>query len=63
MRRRANVPRQARDHSVSDSLSYMATWNSVMLQTDDFAKAAVASLSKGEQPDFDNLMPNAKSKL
>lgn len=45
----------SRDHTVSESLRYMATWNSGMLQTEDIMKAAMASISKTKQPDFSNL--------
>lgn len=45
----------ARGRPVADTLEYMATWNSAMLQTDDIASAAVASLQKKDQPDFSKL--------
>lgn len=44
----------ARDHSVPESLRYMAAWNSAMLQSEDVMKAAVAAMSK-EKPKFKNL--------
>mmetsp|Transcript_7468 Transcript_7468/g.16226 ORF Transcript_7468/g.16226 Transcript_7468/m.16226 type:complete len:255 (+) Transcript_7468:168-932(+) len=45
----------SRENKVEDSLNYMATWNASMLQTEDVAKAALASLSKSSQPDFSKL--------
>ncbi len=45
----------SRDHSVKQSLEYMQAWNSIMLQTEDVGKAAMASLTKGDQPDFSKL--------
>ncbi|CAM9882713.1 unnamed protein product [Lampetra fluviatilis] len=36
----------SRDHSVRESLEYMATWNMAMLQTDDIMKSATAVLQK-----------------
>lgn len=46
----------SRDHTVSDSLDYIATWNATMLQTRDVMKAAMASMSKsGEAPNFSKL--------
>jgi len=44
----------ARDHSVPESLRYMAAWNSAMLQSEDVMKSAVAAISK-EKPKFKNL--------
>lgn len=44
----------ARDHSVPESLRYMATWNAAMLQSEDVMKAAVAAISK-EKPKFKKL--------
>lgn len=31
-----------RDHSVADSLNYIATWNAALLQSDDLAEAFAA---------------------
>jgi len=45
----------SRNRDISDSLQYMATWNAAFLQTDDVAAAAVASLKKGDQPEFSKL--------
>ncbi|XP_064159762.1 delta(3,5)-Delta(2,4)-dienoyl-CoA isomerase, mitochondrial isoform X1 [Anguilla rostrata] len=36
----------SRDHSVSESLDYMATWNMSMLQTQDLVKSAQAAMEK-----------------
>ncbi|MBN3310496.1 ECH1 protein, partial [Amia calva] len=36
----------SRDHSVQESLDYIATWNMSMLQTEDIIKSAQASLEK-----------------
>merc|ERR1711972_601859 len=36
----------ARDHSVQDSLDYVLTWNSAMIQSEDVAKAAGAAMQK-----------------
>ncbi|XP_018598435.2 delta(3,5)-Delta(2,4)-dienoyl-CoA isomerase, mitochondrial [Scleropages formosus] len=36
----------SRDHSVADSLDYMATWNMSMLQTQDVLKSAQAAIEK-----------------
>jgi enoyl-CoA hydratase len=43
-----------RDHSVSDSLNYMATWQSGMLQMPDVMEAMTAGQQK-RQPVFENL--------
>mmetsp|Transcript_4533 Transcript_4533/g.5728 ORF Transcript_4533/g.5728 Transcript_4533/m.5728 type:complete len:98 (+) Transcript_4533:1-294(+) len=45
----------SRDHTVEESLRYMSTWNSGMLQSEDIMKAAMASIQKGAQPKFSNL--------
>jgi len=44
----------SRDHTVDESLEYMARWNSTMLQSDDLVKAAMAQMSK-EKPTFSKL--------
>ena len=44
----------ARDHSVEEGLKYEATWNMVMLQTEDLGKAAKAFMSK-KPPKFSKL--------
>jgi enoyl-CoA hydratase len=46
----------SRDHSVSDSLDYMATWQAGMLQSADTQEAMIASKEK-RQATFDNLTP------
>lgn len=45
----------SRGKSVGEALEYMATWNAAMLQTDDLASAAIASLKKQSQPEFSKL--------
>ena len=47
----------SRDHTVKDSLEYIATWNAMMLQTGDVMKAAMASMKKknGVGPMFSKL--------
>ncbi|KAL1915495.1 uncharacterized protein VTP21DRAFT_6619 [Calcarisporiella thermophila] len=45
----------ARDHSVPDSLAFMATWNQGMLNTNDLGLAAQASLTKQKAPKFAKL--------
>lgn len=44
----------SRDHSVPESLDYVALWNSVMLQSDDLEVATRAAISK-IQPRFSKL--------
>jgi enoyl-CoA hydratase len=36
----------ARDHSVADSLNYIATWNAAMLMSDDLTEAMTAAKQK-----------------
>ena len=36
----------ARDHSVADSLNYIATWNAAMLQSEDLMEAMSANMEK-----------------
>lgn len=38
----------ARDHTVAESLDYVLTWNSAMIQTDDVMKAMAASMQKSK---------------
>ncbi|XP_075238888.1 delta(3,5)-Delta(2,4)-dienoyl-CoA isomerase, mitochondrial-like [Convolutriloba macropyga] len=46
----------ARDHTVQDSLDQVRTWNLSMLQSEDVAKAAQASMSKGNtEAQFDDV--------
>ena len=45
-----------RDHSVSDSLNYMATWQSGMLQMPDVLEAMSATKEK-RSPVFEDLLP------
>jgi enoyl-CoA hydratase/carnithine racemase len=41
----------ARDHSVADSLNYVATWNAGLLMSDDLQEAMLANMSK-RPPEF-----------
>jgi 2,4-dienoyl-CoA reductase (NADPH2) len=43
----------ARDHSVADSLNYIATWNAAMLMSDDLQEAMMANMGK-RTPEFKN---------
>jgi enoyl-CoA hydratase len=36
----------ARDHSVADSLNYIATWNAAMLMSQDLSEAMAAGMAK-----------------
>ena len=45
-----------RDHSVDDSLEYIANWNAAMFDTDDMAEAFGAKM-EGRRPDFPDLFP------
>ncbi|MHA1568685.1 MAG: crotonase/enoyl-CoA hydratase family protein [Alphaproteobacteria bacterium] len=45
-----------RDHTVADSLNYMATWQSGMLQSDDLPKAFAAA-AEGTDALYDDLLP------
>ncbi|WP_420431747.1 crotonase/enoyl-CoA hydratase family protein [Candidatus Poriferisocius sp.] len=45
-----------RDHSVADSLNYVATWQSGMFHPDDMAEVFKAK-SEGRDPAFQNLLP------
>ncbi len=36
----------ARDHSVADSLNYIATWNAAMLMSKDLTEAMTANMQK-----------------
>ncbi|CAM2110389.1 unnamed protein product [Caretta caretta] len=42
----------SRDHSVSEGLRYMATWNMSMLQTEDLMKSAQAAMEKKSTKDI-----------
>merc|ERR1711920_945126 len=44
----------ARDHTVAESLDYVLTWNSAMIQTEDLMKAMAASMQKSK-PAFSKL--------
>jgi enoyl-CoA hydratase len=50
----------ARDHSVGDSLNYVATWQTGMFQPTDMMESFGAKGDKRD-PDFDDLLPNPKS--
>jgi enoyl-CoA hydratase len=41
----------ARDHSVADSLNYIATWNAAMLMSQDLTEAMTANMAK-KAPSF-----------
>lgn len=45
-----------RDHSVTDSLKYMATWQSGMFRPEDMMKVFMAKQQK-QEPDFEELRP------
>ena len=49
----------ARDHSVADSLNFIATWQAGMFQPKDMA-AAFEAQENSEDPDFDDLPPMRK---
>jgi len=40
----------ARDHSVQEGLDFIAHWNMSMLQSEDLMKAAIAMISKDDEP-------------
>jgi enoyl-CoA hydratase len=42
-----------RNHTIEDSLNYVATWNAAMLMSNDIVEAAVAGMQKRE-PTFEN---------
>ena len=48
-----------RDHSVSDALNYIATWQTGMFQPADMTESFAAKSDKRD-PDFDDLLPNPK---
>ena len=45
-----------RDHSVADSLNYIATWQAGMFQPEDMAETFRAKMDK-DDPTFDDLPP------
>lgn len=49
----------ARDHSVADSLEYIANWNAAMFDTDDMAEAFAAKV-EGREAEFPDLNPLAE---
>ncbi len=48
-----------RDHSVADSLEYIATWNAAMFDTDDMAEAFTAQMEQ-RAADFPDLLPKSR---
>ena len=48
-----------RDHSVADSLNFIATWQAGMFQPQDMA-AVFEAQAKNEEPEFDDLPPVRK---
>ena len=49
----------SRDHSVEDSLNYIATWQTGMFQPADMAESFRAKSEKRD-PEFDDLLPAGK---
>jgi enoyl-CoA hydratase len=49
----------SRDHSVTDSLNYVATWQTGMFQAADLSEALQARQEK-RSPSFDDLVPLRK---
>lgn len=49
----------ARDHSVSDALNYIATWQTGMFQPADMMESFAAKSDKRD-PEFDDLLPNPR---
>ena len=49
----------ARDHSVADSLNYIATWQTGMFQPADMMESFAAKADKRD-PEFDDLLPSPK---
>lgn len=50
----------ARDHSVADSLDYIAVWNAAMLRADDIKQSYMAQMEK-RKPEYDELKPLKKN--
>ncbi|MEO1252028.1 MAG: crotonase/enoyl-CoA hydratase family protein [Pseudomonadota bacterium] len=50
----------ARDHSTTDALDYIATWNAAMLRPQDIQESFIAK-SEGRAPQFADLKPAASS--
>ena len=46
----------ARDHTVADGLTHIATWQTGMFQPGDMAEA-FAARAEGRDPDFPDLLP------
>ncbi len=49
----------ARDHSVADSLNYIATWQTGMFQPADMMESFAAKADKRD-PEFDDLLPSPR---
>jgi enoyl-CoA hydratase len=49
----------SRDHSVADGLNYIATWQTGMFQPTDMMETFAAKADKRD-PEFDDLLPNAR---
>jgi len=47
----------SRDHSVADSLKYMATWQSGMFRPSHDMMACFTAKTEGKDPEFDELLP------
>ena len=52
-----NILNYGRDHTVSDTLQHMATWQAGMWHMPDMYKAMTAAQKK-QVPEFDNLLPD-----
>ncbi|XP_025422612.1 delta(3,5)-Delta(2,4)-dienoyl-CoA isomerase, mitochondrial isoform X2 [Sipha flava] len=45
----------SRDHTVQEGLDHIADWNQILLQSEDFIKAAMAAATKDKKPTFSKL--------
>uniref|UniRef100_A0AC35U7D8 Delta(3,5)-Delta(2,4)-dienoyl-CoA isomerase, mitochondrial n=1 Tax=Rhabditophanes sp. KR3021 TaxID=114890 RepID=A0AC35U7D8_9BILA len=45
----------ARDHTIRESLEFVANWNASQLMTDDLVQSVVAAMAKGAKPTFSKL--------
>ena len=50
----------ARDHTTTDTLDYVATWNAAMLSSSDIQQSYIAKTEK-RAPEYGNLLPLKKS--
>jgi enoyl-CoA hydratase len=48
----------SRDHTVADSLNYIATWQTGMFQPADMIESFTAKAEKRD-PEFDDLLPRS----